>query len=110
MDERLESEIIELHSGVCAALADPKRIMILYTLAEAPRNVGDLAQELGMPQPSTSRHLKVLRERDLVRARREGTAVIYTLSDAMLIQALDLLREVLRGVYLRRADLVAKLD
>jgi len=74
MDERLEQEIIELHSGVCSALADPKRIMILYTLVEGPRNVTELSEELGLPQPTTSRHLKVLlgRFRDLYPSRSQA--------------------------------------
>jgi DNA-binding transcriptional ArsR family regulator len=41
-----ESEIRELHAQVCQALADPTRIMLLYTLAEGPKNVGELASEL----------------------------------------------------------------
>jgi len=106
MDERLEQEIIELHSGVCSALADPKRIMILYTLVEGPRNVTELSEELGLPQPTTSRHLKVLRERDLVNTERSGASVIYTLADPKLIEALNLLRDVLRGIYTRRASLI----
>jgi len=106
MDERLEREIIELHGGICSALADPKRIMILYTLAEGPRNVTDLSEELGLPQPTTSRHLKVLRERDMVNTERAGASVIYTLADAKLIQALDLLRDVLGGIYTRRASVI----
>lgn len=106
MDPRLEKEIYELHSGVCSALADPKRIMLLYTLAEGRRNVGELAEELGLPQPTTSRHLKVLRERGLVDTERDGASIYYTLTDRTLIQAIDLLRSVLRGVYMRRVAAV----
>jgi DNA-binding transcriptional ArsR family regulator len=106
MNEKLEQEIIELHSGICRALADPKRIMILYTLAEGPRNVTELSEELGLPQPTTSRHLKVLRERDMVNTERSGASVIYTLADNTLIEALNLLRDVLRGIYTRRASVI----
>ena len=108
MNEKLEQEIIELHSGICSALADPKRIMILYTLAEGPRKVSQLSEELGLPQPTTSRHLKVLRERDMVNTERDGASVIYTLADHTLIEALDLLRDVLRGIYTRRASLIER--
>jgi len=110
MDPRLEKEIYELHSGVCSALADPKRIMLLYTLAAGRRNVGELSEEHGLPQPTTSRHLKVLRERGLVVAERDGTAIYYALADHKLIEALDLLRSVLRGVYTRRAAVVDVID
>ena len=80
--------------------------MILYTLVEGPRNVTELSEELGLPQPTTSRHLKVLRERDMVNTERAGASVIYTLADNKLIEALDLLRDVLRGIYTRRASLI----
>lgn len=110
MDPRLIREIEELHAGICSALADPKRIMLLYSLAEGRRNVGKLVQELGLPQPTTSRHLKVLRERGLVLAEREGTSIFYQLADHQLIEAIDLLRAVLRGVYTRRVAVVDLAD
>jgi DNA-binding transcriptional ArsR family regulator len=105
MDESLEQEITQLHSGVCSALADATRIRILYSLSERSCNVTELSESLGVPQPTTSRHLKVLRERDLVDSEREGTSVIYTLRDRRLIQALDLLRAVVREVNQRRAGI-----
>ena len=109
MDERLEQEIIQLHRGICSALADPKRIMILYTLSEGNFNVSELAERLRIPQPTASRHLKVLRERDLVTTHRKGAMVIYELADRKMIQALDLMREVLRGVYTRRAEILKEM-
>jgi DNA-binding transcriptional ArsR family regulator len=106
MDERLKEEIEELHAGICSALADPKRIMILYVLQRGPKNVSRLAREINAPQPTTSRHLKVLRDRGMVHTHRDGTKVVYSLADEKLITAIDLLREVLRGVYQRRMALI----
>jgi ArsR family transcriptional regulator len=91
----LKQEITNLHAGICSALAEPRRILILYALYEKPSNVSDLAKAVGISQPTASRHLNVLRERGLVEARREGQSVINTLADERVIQALDLLREVL---------------
>jgi ArsR family transcriptional regulator len=91
----LEHEVHLLHSRMCEGLADPTRILILYALAEAPRNVSELAEALNAPQPTVSRHLKVLRERDMVRAERLGPAVRYSLTDPRIIEALDILRAVL---------------
>jgi ArsR family transcriptional regulator len=100
-----ESEIRELHAQFCQALADPTRIVLLYTLAEGPRNVGELASELKLSQPNVSRHLKVLRERDMVTATREGANVVYSLADKRVLKALDLMREVLGDQLARRAQL-----
>jgi DNA-binding transcriptional ArsR family regulator len=110
MDEKLEREINLLHARVCSGLADPTRILILYSLANGPKYVGELADELGIPQPTISRHLKVLRERSLVTSERSGAAVYYTLTDQRLIEALDLLRNVLHGILAQQAGLIEALE
>jgi len=91
----LRTEINRLHAEICSGLADPTRIFILYTLREHPHNVNELAEALSLPQPTVSRHLKVLRERRMVQANRAGQSVFYSLADARITQALDLLRAVL---------------
>jgi ArsR family transcriptional regulator len=92
----LSQELSRLEADFCSALSDPTRLLILYILAERPRNVTELSRELKIIQPSTSRHLKVLRERGLVRPVRSGSTITYHLTDLRLIQALDLLRAVMR--------------
>lgn len=105
MNIDLENEVLLLHAEICAGLADPKRIMILYQLSSGPRNVSELVNSLKMQQPMVSRHLKVLRERGMVRAERQGAEVFYSVSDERLIQALDLLRSVLRDTLTKRGEL-----
>jgi DNA-binding transcriptional ArsR family regulator len=102
----LAFEINQLHADLCSALADPNRILLLYLLAEQPYTVNELASQLGNSQPTTSRHLKILRERGLVRANRQGQAVEYSLNDPRLIEALDMLRAVLRDSLNYRASLM----
>ena len=102
MDQQFTQEITLLHDQVCSALGDPTRILILYALRDQPWSVGALADALGMPQSSLSRHLKVLRDRALVNTARQGTTIYYTLADDRLVQALELLRGVLRDRVLAR--------
>lgn len=102
----LAQEINQLHADICSALADPSRILILYILAEQRLNVSDLAEQVGISQPAASRHLKTLRERGLVRAERQGPNVEYQLTDKRLIEALNLLREVLHDRIQYRASLL----
>ncbi len=102
----LQQEITQLEANFCAALSDPNRLLILYALNEKPLNVTELTNELGLSQPTMSRHLKVLRERGLVTAVRTGTVVTYHLSDSRLIQALDLLRNVMRERLTYQANLI----
>ncbi|MCA9904062.1 MAG: winged helix-turn-helix transcriptional regulator [Anaerolineae bacterium] len=97
-------ELSLLHQQICTAVGDPKRIQILYALHEQPMHVSALADLLGMPQPTVSRHLGILRERSLVINEREGATVIYRVRDTRIIDVLDTMRQVLRGVLETRAS------
>jgi len=105
----LKQEIIQLEADFCAALSDPTRIFILYALNERSLNVTELTNELGLPQPTISRHLKVLRERGLVFTERQGTVITYHLTDQRIIQAMDLLRSAMRDRLTQRANIVSEL-
>ncbi len=102
----LAQEIIELHAEICSALADPRRISLLYALSDHPSNVSDLAESISISQPAASRHLKILRDRGLVLAIRQGTSIEYHLSDQRLIEALNTLRDVLRDRLTYQASLI----
>jgi DNA-binding transcriptional ArsR family regulator len=103
----LAQEISQLEADFCFALSDPTRLMMIYSLSEGPRNVTDLANDLGVAQPTASRHLKILRDRGLAFAVRQGTTITYHLADPRLIQALDLLRTVMRERLAHRAGLMS---
>lgn len=100
-------ELNLLHEQICQAVGDPKRIQILYALHDQPRPVTMLAVALGIPQPTVSRHLSLLRQRGIVFPERTGTTVIYRLVDDRVIQVLDIMREVLRDAVGRRTDALA---
>jgi DNA-binding transcriptional ArsR family regulator len=103
---QLSLEVTQLHADICSALADPNRILLLYALSEKPHNVSDLCDEVGTNQPTTSRHLKILRDAGLVISERQGANVEYRLTDMRLIEALNLLRFVLRDRLAYSASLV----
>ncbi len=105
MEPSLEAEIRRLHAAVCSALSDPKRIAILYALHEGSKNVTELTELLKLNQATTSRHLKILRDRSLVETQRDGVHIYYSLADERVIEALDLLRGVLASTLERRKTL-----
>ena len=110
ISQALAQEVSQLEADLCFALADPTRILILYALDEQPRNVTELTIELGSTQPTTSRHLKILRDRGLVNTVRQGTTITYQIADKRLIQALDLLRSVLRDRIAHNANLMDEIN
>jgi ArsR family transcriptional regulator len=99
-------ELTLLHSNICQALGDPKRIQILYALNDQPRHVSALADALDMPQPTVSRHLRVLRQRSLVLTERDGPAVYYRLANDKIINILDEMRLLLREALDRQSSIL----
>ncbi|MHB1928457.1 MAG: ArsR/SmtB family transcription factor [Acidimicrobiales bacterium] len=91
-------EVVALHARLCQALADPKRLLLIYALADGPRTVGELCAELDLPQANVSQHLAILRDRGIVTASRSGSNVLYRLRGHQVVQALDLLRDYMREV------------
>jgi DNA-binding transcriptional ArsR family regulator len=64
-------------ADVFNAVAESRRRDILGLLAGQERSVGDIVAKLGLEQPSVSKHLRVLRDVDLVRVRRDGREMLY---------------------------------
>jgi ArsR family transcriptional regulator len=106
----LSQEFVALHANLASALADTPRLMLLDMLAEQPCNDSRLAQKLELPQPSISRHLKVLHESGLVQSHRQGMRDEYELTDRRVFQALDILRAVLQDHIQSRVDLIHEVN
>ncbi|HEU4975948.1 MAG TPA: metalloregulator ArsR/SmtB family transcription factor [Baekduia sp.] len=69
-----------------AVLADPTRRRLLDLLLDGPRPVGELVGELGASQPSTSKHLRVLREAGLVHVHPDAQRRVYALRPQRLAE------------------------
>lgn len=102
----LKLEISHLQADMCSAFTDPTRILILYVLYEKPCHVTELATRIGIPQPTASRHLKILRDHRLVQTSRSGVTITYSLVDDRLIQSLEILRTVLHDTITSKANLM----
>lgn len=102
IDDNLRVELEELTASMCRALNDPKRLMILYALGDQRRSVGDLCELLDLTQSNVSQHLAVLRDRGVVDSTRNANRIIYTLRDQRVLNAIDLLRSVMKDEVARR--------
>lgn len=92
-DERLleardvlgDSGVDERVSALMAALSAPTRIRVLFALLESGElSAGEISKSVSMSESATSHQLRVLRDRGLVKRRREGRAAIYSLADGHL--------------------------
>lgn len=75
------------------AMAHPARIRILEHLRDGEKPAGEIMEALGLEQSNGSQHLAVLRNKNILVSRREGTNVFYSVRDPTLYQILDLLRQ-----------------
>jgi len=97
-------DVYRLQAEVLKTLSNPKRLEIVHLLAEGPREVGKLAEELGISQPNVSQHLALMRSAGIVEAERDGREVRYRLSDPEVIVAC----ETMRGVLVRRISRISQ--
>lgn len=84
-----------LHAELCQALANQRRLGILYVLSRREMCVGDLAGALEIPVHNVSQHLRVLKDQMLVKPRKEGQAVYYSVTNPKFMQGCTLIRQAL---------------
>ena len=84
-----EEEVLYDLAELFKIFGDTTRIRILYVLFESEMCVGDLARVLGMTQSAISHQLRILKQGKLVRARRDGKALLYALADSHVRLMLD---------------------
>ncbi len=97
-----DREMELLHHYVCEGIGDSKRLKLLYLVADHPRNVTELTEALDISQPTVSHHLRILRERGLVRTERDGTTIYYSLGDPRILQAIEIMRSFVADLLARK--------
>ena len=105
-----DRKIYELHASICRAFSHPKRLEILNLLREGELSVSELAERMGVSLANVSQHLAILRDKGVVVPRREGVNIYYQVSDPKIIQACDLMREVLLDQLVQSAELAESLQ
>lgn len=79
--DTLSDEVLDAMAESFKALGDPTRLRILALLFNDERTVSDLADHLAVSQSAVSHQLRLLRNLDIVRHRKDGREVYYTLAD-----------------------------
>lgn len=102
----MDKRVFELHADICKTLASPRRLEILYHLREGEKSFAALQEATGLSKANLSQHLSMLRERGVVAARREGQHAYFSLADRKIIQACELMGQVLQGQIKGKEELV----
>ena len=106
----IDDQVYVLHASVCQTLANPTRLKILNALRDQEIPVAELARRTGTSMPNLSQHLAILRQRRVVVTRRQGVTIYYRIANQKILQAFDIMRDVLFEQLSEGRRLVAAVD
>ena len=74
-------ESAEMQAEICALFSNPKRILILWSLAQKPKSVGSIAKEIDATLQNTSQHLRLMKAKGILKATRDGQKMLYQVAE-----------------------------
>ena len=93
MEEVIDPQLMIMASEILKAVAHPVRLGIIQALENGEKNVSEIQRIVNQPQAVTSQHLNVLRVRGLLKSRREGNMVYYSIAEPFVLRILKCMRE-----------------
>src|SRR3990170_7417883 len=100
-------DVFDLHADVFKPLGSPARLKIIDAIGLGELAVTDIARAVGARKANVSQHLAVMRQKGVVEGRRQGLHVYYRLASPKVLQACQLMRQVLLEQIASRGELVA---
>lgn len=91
----MENQLYIYHAEMCKVLSHPKRLELINLLRDKEMSARELGEKLGLTPPNLSQHLTMMKERRILISRKEGNVAYYRIANPRLLQAFDLLREIL---------------
>ena len=102
-------QIYEMHADVCKIFSNAKRLEILNMLKDREMSAGELSGNLGINKANLSQHMSVLKSKGVILSRREGVNIYYSIANPKIIQACNLMREVLMEQLQEKGKMVSSL-
>lgn len=94
-EPKIDMTIYNMQATISKTLANPIRLAIIHTLRDGERSVNELTAILGISQSNLSQHLAIMRQVGIVKTRKQGTCIFYSVTNPKINQACDMVREVL---------------
>lgn len=104
-----QAEVYARHAEMCKVFSHPLRLQILNTLREREMSVSDMADQLGVAVGNLSQHLNMMKHRRMLGTRKDGNAVYYRLANPKILDAFDLIREILFEQMQREGTIVRQM-
>ena len=94
-EKKIDLTIYELQAEISKTLAHPLRLAILHSLRDGEKTVNQLTETIGASQSNISQHLALMRQHQIVKTRKAGSAIYYRVANPKISHACDIMREVL---------------
>jgi len=104
-----QAEVYARHAEMCKVFSHPLRLQILNTLRDREMSVSDMADRLDVAIGNLSQHLNMMKHRRVLGTRKEGNAVYYRLANPKILDAFDLIREILFDQMQREGTIVRQM-
>jgi ArsR family transcriptional regulator len=101
--------IYQVKAEFFKTLAHPARIRVLEILRDGDRAVSELIPEVGIESSHLSQQLGIMRRANLVQSRKEGAIVVYSVTNPMIFELLDVARRILTSSLIKTRDLLTEL-
>jgi ArsR family transcriptional regulator, virulence genes transcriptional regulator len=88
-------ELIEIQASYCSTFSNPSRLRIMLSLRDGELSVTEIADKIGIHIQAASQHLRIMKDRNVLKARKDGREVYYQITNEKFIAACNLIREAL---------------
>jgi ArsR family transcriptional regulator len=95
MTKQIDMKLFQMKADLCKSFSDPKRLIIINELRDGEKTVSEIVEDTGISQAVISRELGILRAKGIVRPRRDGNKIYYSISDIRICEACDIIQQVL---------------
>ncbi|MBI5184805.1 MAG: helix-turn-helix transcriptional regulator [Nitrospinae bacterium] len=106
---KVKKDLYGLHSELCRFLTHPVRLEILDLLRDGEMCVNELLKNVDISQANLSQHLAHLRQKGILNTRKEGTSVYYSISNKKILDAFDIMTDVLRDIMEKKSSLAGRI-
>ncbi len=103
-------DIMEKHASLCKAMGHTSRLLIMDFIENGEKSVGEIAEAVKLSISTTSQHLRLLKQNNVVLTRRDGQTIYYSLKHPELLQACRLIRKVLLEDMIQSGEVAEGMD
>ena len=101
-------ELYNIHAELCKVFSNPTRLEILNLLGDKEMSVTELIQKTKLRQANISKHLSIMKSKEIVISDRKGKNIYYKLTNPKIIKAFDIIHEILNERLEKNKKILAK--